>query len=286
MSVKMTSLCLVASLAAACGGEAPIPSEGSGQHDPNIDVDLSALTKAETIATLDDGRQRIEFMGRKPLPGEALPDAIDIATFTQPGEKDEVGRLLDDGATPLEIFKRFAPEGAEAPQRIYASHREYAALKGRSNEIRDYARLPPIGATSSQEESICWTSSTFYDHVSETTNIQASATDNYGTVNVTKTATSSSSKDVYAWMCNKTTDVNCNGDQKRLIVYAVSGGGAGAVDEAWVTDCVLYRFNWTSRANGATYGMAVRDPQKRETGLGYVPTDDPVTSYHALGWQK
>lgn len=296
---------LISALLPACGGAeghsgidegtpgedaeltaAQSPGSSSSMDEAELEDLLASATPMEVVAEVESDDQSIQFVAAHGLSPHGAD--IGIAVQTTRGAPDRVTPLLVDGATALEVYLTFAPEGAEPPSLLVENHPVAAELEGRETEVRAYSKLPTVGSSIQLDEATCSSMSNFLDHA------EANLIDNSivsdqdpGIHNVNKTATSSSSRDVNIYMCNHSSNDSCNRDRKIGIVYATSGQGGGAVHNALVTDCRIFSFNWTSRSANTTYGITARDGCLPGLVNGNeICTPANVTSYLAIGWDQ
>jgi len=289
MRNPIAAACAAAFFVVACGtsgtssktsrddiGDAPLPHERPAPTQSAL-----ALTpiQSQVLAELHTAGQRILFTSRSGLGGEELDEVVEVQTFTKQTAADEVSPLLGDGATPLEVYNRFAPEHAVPPQALVDHHRALTRREGRETSIREYSKLAPVDAVWADGRSMCTSASAFRSEIDLfTTNVLAA--DGVYDVSLSKTATSSSNLDVYLWSCNYPSAMNCGRDRKRVVVYVSNSSGGGAVADVQVDDCEVYVYHFASRTNGSTYGITARD------GNVLGSTDTNVRTYHAVGWQR
>ena len=299
--ISVNVMIIAAVALAGCGDEVTqeLPSEA-----PDINVEKLPLIETQVIDTVVTESLEVRFLARDPLPGEGRSPIVTILTLAEDGASDPVETLLNEDATPLEVYYHLKPEGT--PSTILIDDHEAATRRTeRSPETRSYAQKSQSIVSSNAIDSRCNSTSSFQSYAQQYTDSTkmeslislrksdaAIARKFYNAVEIW--APTSSSKDVRVRVCNPNSYGSAGGcfkDRFRVNIWAAGAGGGGVVYSGLVQDCHLLKYHWPSRVAGFTYGAWLSDPEVNPGGRTHWSSCDygrSCTGLHgrvAIGWQ-
>lgn len=280
------------------------PAESAA--DESFEPDIEETEPAEPIASVEeldglpsandamvahyvDDEKELQFIERQdPETGEPI---IDVAMIGHVGTPNEVMPLLENGVTPLELLLHLSPD-AEVPEVMETQHRLAAAEAGRDPAVRDVVQFRD--GMSITHDDACDSWANYFTYMTDRYlpyEINTNALLTYDPLphrHESLFATTSSSKNVAARVCNPQTYSGCYLDRFSAMIYNLGAAGNGSVWTGSVTDCDFVAYWWGRRTAETQYGVVVDHPEFQSYygwDLCDGATCGPVQSYYGVGFR-